>query len=256
MDRKLRIMERARQDGRVMVEHLAEALSVSAHTIRRDINALCEAGRLRRLHGGAAFIEGNVNMPYPARAVLNFPAKQAIARATARLVEDRSTVFISIGSTPALVATALTEKMALTVITNNLNAAMALSENTSNRIILPGGELRLPDRDVLNESAIHLFASYRADFGIYGVGGIDHDGSLLDFHEPEVRARTQIRQSCAIAILVADCSKFGRRAAAVGGTLSEADWIVLDRRPDAPYAALVEPLADRLILAEDGEAVP
>lgn len=256
MDRKPRIMELARTEGRVLVDSLAEQLGVSAHTIRRDINALCEAGRLRRVHGGAALIEGTANMPYAARAVLNFQAKQAIARATARLIADGATVFISIGTTPALVATALAEKAALTVITNNLNAAMALSENTANRLILPGGELRLPDRDFLSESAIKLFASYRADYGIYGVGGIDRDGSLLDFHEPEVRARQQIRQSCNTAILVADRSKFGRRAAAVGGTLDEADWVVLDRQPDPDYAPLLGPLGARLVLASDDEAAP
>ena len=168
MDRRTRIMEVARRDGRVMVDDLAAEFGVSAHTIRRDINALCETAQLRRLHGGAEVIEGKANIPYATRAVLNFEGKTQIARATAALIDDDSTIFLSIGTTPALVATALAGKNGLTVITNNLNAAMALSENASNRIILPGGELRLPDRDFLGEAAVTLFEAYRADFGIYG----------------------------------------------------------------------------------------
>ncbi|TWI89414.1 DeoR family glycerol-3-phosphate regulon repressor [Roseibium hamelinense] len=78
MDRKGRILEIAQRDGRVAVEQLAGDLSVSAHTIRRDINALCQEAKLRRLHGGAEFIESSRNVAYEARAVLNYEAKKAI----------------------------------------------------------------------------------------------------------------------------------------------------------------------------------
>ena len=253
-DRKEQILDLARRRGRVMVDSLAEEFGVSAHTIRRDINALCEDAKLRRLHGGAEFVDERTNVPYSARAVLNLAAKRTIAEVVADLVPDRATVFLSIGTTPTLVAEALSAKDSLTVITNNLNAAMALSDNPSNRIILPGGELRLPDRDFLSEAAIDLFSDYRADFGIYGVGGIDHDGSLLDFHHPEVRAREEMRRNSRCSVLVADVSKFGRRAAAVGGRISDADRVVIDARPGEPYARLLDDLGDQLIVAGEREA--
>lgn len=249
-DRQGTILRLAERDGRVSVDALAADLGVSPHTIRRDINLLCEENRLRRLHGGAAFVPPATNIPYGSRAVLNAAAKARIAAAAAALIPDGSTIFLSIGTTPALVANALKEKT-LTVITNNLNAAMALAENDRNRIVLPGGELRLPDRDLLGESAIAMFAAYRADFGIYGVGGIDRDGTLLDFHESEVRAREEVRRRCRTAILVADVSKFGRRAAAAGGDLYEADRIVLDALPGAPFDDLVTGLGDRVRIADD-----
>jgi len=249
MDRRTAILDTAQRHGRVSVDGLAADLGVSAHTIRRDLNALCEESKLRRVHGGAEFLDGSANTPYAARSILNLEAKKAIAGALAEEVFDGATVFISIGTTPAIVAHALSGKDGLTVVTNNLNAATALSENSSTRIILPGGEMRLPDRDFLNEAAIETFAAYRADFGIYGVGGIDVDGSLLDFHEPEVRAREAIRANSRRSVLVADRSKFGRRAAAVGGRLEDQDLIVLDRRPGGAFAALLPPLGGRLIVA-------
>jgi DeoR family glycerol-3-phosphate regulon repressor len=251
MDRRSAILAAAQRHGRVSVDALASELGVSAHTIRRDLNALCKEAKLRRLHGGAEFVEGSANLPYAARSVLNFPAKQAIAQVVADLVKDGATVFVSIGTTPAIVAGALATKEALTIVTNNLNAAFAVSENSTHRVILPGGEMRLPDRDFLNEAAIDLFGAYRADIGIYGVGGIDTDGSLLDFHSTEVRAREQIRANSRTAVLVADRSKFGRRAAAVGGHLGDADLIVLDARPDPAFAGLLAPVEDRLRLACD-----
>ncbi|SIO47645.1 transcriptional regulator, DeoR family [Rhodovulum sp. ES.010] len=250
MDRRTAILETAQSQGRVTVDRLAAQFGVSAHTIRRDLNALCEEAKLRRLHGGAEFIDGSANMPYAARAILNLEAKQAIATTVAKMVFDGATVFISIGTTPAIVARALLAKEGLTVITNNLNAAMTLSENATCRIILPGGEMRLPDRDFLNAAAIGLFDAYRADFGIFGVGGIDEDGSLLDFHAPEVAAREAIRRNSRRAVLVADHTKFGRRAAAVGGRLDEQDLVVLDSRPQPPFAALLPPIAARLVIAD------
>ena len=255
MDRKEQILQLARREGRVMVDGLAEAFGVSAHTIRRDINALCEEAKLRRLHGGAEYIEGQANLPYHARAVLNFDEKSAIAREVAQVIPDGATLFISIGTTPAIVAGALAEKQALTVITNNLNATLALSENPGNRIILPGGEMRLPDRDILGPEAVELFRTYRADFGIYGVGGIDHDGSLLDFNAAEVQMREQMRANSRRSILVADRTKFGRRAAAVGGQLDEAGMVVLDRAPGADWQPLLDGYPGKLVLAMEGAHV-
>jgi len=250
--RRSQILTAAQRDGRVSVEDLASRFLVSAHTIRRDINLLCEEGKLRRLHGGAEYIDGNENLPYETRAVMNARAKRAIGRCVADIVPDGATLFISIGTTPAMAAAALSGKRGLTVITNNLNAAnaLAIAEAPGTRIILPGGQLRLPDRDFLGEEALTLFGSYRADFGIYGVGGIEQDGALLDFHEAEVRARERIRRNSRTSLLVADRTKFGRRATAVGGRLGDADWVILDRAPDAPFDALLGALEGRLILAE------
>lgn len=249
--RRAMILAAARRDRRVSVEGLADELGVSTHTIRRDINSLCEEAKLRRLHGGAEYIDARENLPYSARAVMNAQAKRAIGEAVAEIVPDGATLFISIGTTPAMAAAALSGKRGLVVVTNNLNAAnaLAIAETPGTRIVLPGGELRLPDRDFLGAEAAEIFGAYRADFGIYGVGGIERDGTLLDFHEAEVRIRERIRENCRHSILVADHTKFGRRAAAVGGRLQDADSVVLDRMPDQPFDGLVRGLSRRLVLA-------
>ena len=57
------------------------------------------------------------------------------------------------------------------MITNNLSVAMALSEEVSNRIIVPGGEIRLPDRDFVGEEVVDFFARYRAEVAIFDHGG-------------------------------------------------------------------------------------
>src|SRR3546814_15941082 len=87
---------------------------------------------------------------------------------------------------------------------------MALSEEVSNRIILPGGELRLPDRDLFGEEVVDFFGRYRAEFAIFSVAGVAEDGGLLEFHAAEVRAGNRLRQNAQTSILVIDRTKFGR----------------------------------------------
>ncbi|MEM7168587.1 MAG: DeoR/GlpR family DNA-binding transcription regulator [Pseudomonadota bacterium] len=244
--RREKIVELTRQRNLVTVEGLSRELVVSAQTVRRDINSLCRANLLRRRHGGAELFERPLNLSYDLRTTQNAEAKRSIAQAAAELIQDGTTIFISIGTTPMMVADALKTKKQLTVITNNLNAAMALSTEQSNRLILPGGEVRLPDRDILGDEVVALFNSHRAEVGIFGVAGIDEDGSLLDFHNSEVKVREKIRENCRLSILVADASKFGRAAPVVGGNISDVDRVIIDKSPQEAFAGLISELGARV----------
>ena len=242
------VMER----GSVSVGSLAEMFDVTTQTIRRDIDKLCEGDTLRRRHGRVELEAQRLNTPFDQRAGTNMDGKRDIGEAAVELIPDGSTVFISIGSTPLSVARALRRRKNLTVITNNLSAAMALSDELTNRIILPGGELRLPDRDILGADVIEFFGRYRAEFGIFGVAGVAEDGSLLEFHSDEVRARERIRENSQVSLLVLDCTKFGRLAPAAGENITDMDHVILDRRPEATFAPVLDALGDRLTLAERG----
>lgn len=229
---------------------LAEIFGVSTQTIRRDIDELCEGDTLQRKHGRVELDPQQLNTPFDERAGTNFSGKRDIGEAAAELVPDGAMVFISIGSTPLAVARALQRRKNLTVITNNLSAAMALSEEVSNRIIIPGGELRLPDRDILGDEVLELFDRYRADFCIFGAAGIAQDGALLDFHVAEVRARERIRENSRASMVVLDNTKFGRLAPAVGESLIDIDHVVIDRFPTPEFQPLLDQLNGQLVIAE------
>ncbi len=248
--RRASIVDLVNERGAISVGALAELLDVSTQTIRRDIDKLCEGGTLRRKHGRVELDRQRLNTPFDERAATNPDGKRDIAEAAAELIPDGASLFISIGSTPLSVARALCRRKNLTVITNNLNAAMALSGEVSNRIILPGGELRLPDRDILGDEVQNFFSRYRAEYGIFGVAGVADDGSLLEFHAAEVRIRERIRANSQTSMLVLDQTKFGRLAPAVGENIRDVDHVILDRRPGADFDSLLDELGERLLLAE------
>ena len=238
------------EQGAVTVGSLAERFGVSMQTIRRDVDALCEGDMLHRSHGRIELSEEFLNTPFDQRAGTNLSGKRAIGRAAAELIPDGATIFFSIGSTPLSVANALSARKNLTVITNNLRAAMALSEEMSNRIILPGGELRLPDRDILGDDVLAFFSRFRADFAVFGTAGIAEDGGLLEFHTTEVRATQKICDNAKTSVLVVDVSKFGREAPALGSNMAQIDTVIVDRRPGGAFAPLLDIVGDRLHVVE------
>jgi len=250
--RRETVLSIVRERGAVTVGALAEMLEVSTQTIRRDIDKLCEGDALRRVHGRVELATHQLNTPFDTRAATNANSKRDIGEAAAGLIPDGATLFISMGSTPLSVARALRRNKGLTVITNNFNAAMTLSDESTNRIILPGGELRLPDRDILGDEVVEFFGRYRAEYGVFGVAGVADDGSLLEFHPAEVKIRKCIRKNAQVSMLVLDQTKFGRLAPAVGENIRDVDHIILDRRPTAEFGHLLDDIGDRLLLAERG----
>ena len=87
------ILKRIAATGIVSVEELAKAFGVSRETIRRDLKALAERGRLDVVHGGAARREV-VEAAFDQRSHENAEGKAAIGRAAADLVEDGMVVLL------------------------------------------------------------------------------------------------------------------------------------------------------------------
>ncbi|MEP2758586.1 MAG: DeoR/GlpR family DNA-binding transcription regulator [Pseudoruegeria sp.] len=238
------------EQGAVTVGSLAERFDVSMQTIRRDVDALCEKDMLHRAHGRIELSKEFLNTPFDQRAGTNLMGKRAISEAASNLIPDGATLFVGSGSTPLSVAQGLRRRKGLTVITNNLSVAMALSEEVSNRIIVPGGEVRLPDRDILGNEVLDFFGRFRADFAIFGAAGVAKDGGLLEFHTTEVRVTQKICENAQSSLLVIDGSKFGRQAPALGDNIANVDQIIIDRRPEDGFAPLLETIDNKLLVAE------
>ncbi|HHP7236414.1 MAG TPA: DeoR/GlpR family DNA-binding transcription regulator [Desulfobacterales bacterium] len=247
-ERQAQIAELIRQTDFIGVEDLAQHFQVTTQTIRRDLNMLCELGIARRVHGGVQSMNTPGNVAYAWRQILNLDAKQTIAREVARHVPNGVSIAFSIGTTPEIVSKALLAHTHLRVFTNNLSIAFLACANPTFEITIAGGRLRNEDRDVMGSGMESLFGAYKVDIGIYGVAGVDEDGTLLDFYEEEVRARQIIRENSRSSYLVLDQSKFGRAAHVRGGRIDEATKIFCDRTPPAAIHHLIRQSGAQLIL--------
>ena len=222
------IIEMVRASGFLTIDSLAEHFCVTPQTIRRVVNRLCDYGLLKRRHGGVEPPAPERNLAYQARQVLNLDEKQCIARRLAADIPERASLFFGIGTTPEQCAVALANHAHLKIMTNNLNVAMILCHNPACEITIAGGRIRNQDRDVIAGEAHQFFDRYSVDIGIFGVGGVAEDGSLLDFSPDEAAMRRSLMQHCRQRYLVLDHSKFGRKATVRSGHLGEASAIYTD----------------------------
>ncbi|TLP44989.1 MULTISPECIES: DeoR/GlpR family DNA-binding transcription regulator [Cohaesibacter] len=236
-DRQLQIIKTVTESGFSAIEALSEHFSVSTQTIRRDVNALCEHGELRRVWGGVEPPPVSGNLLYAKRRILNVRAKRQIAAEVARHIPDGSSIALSIGTTPEMVIEALQERANLKIFTNNLNVAMQASARHDWSVTIAGGQVRAGDRDILGSEVEAFFDRFEVDFGIFGVAGVSPDGGLLDFSEAEVGARRAILKNCRTSVLVMDHSKLGRAAHMRGGNLSEVDCLFCDKPLPDHFAA-------------------
>ncbi|MQW86036.1 DeoR/GlpR family DNA-binding transcription regulator [Sinorhizobium saheli] len=227
--RQAEILELAKSEGRVLVEELAQRFSVTPQTIRKDLNDLCDARVLNRIHGGAIFPSGKENVRYESRRQIAAAEKQAIGRAAAAIIPDNASLFINIGTTTEAVGEALLDHSELMVITNNINVANRLRVFPSIEVVIAGGVVRGSDGGIVGEAAVDFIRQFKVDFAVIGASAIDHDGALLDFDYREVKVAQAIIANARHVILVSDSTKFERTAPVRIGHISQVQTFITDR---------------------------
>lgn len=223
------IIQMAKDEGRVLVDDLAARFHVTPQTIRKDLNDLCDRRLLTRIHGGAVFPSGIENMEYEERRKIAAEEKEAIGQAAARLIPDKASLFINIGTTTEAVGNALLDRQGLMIITNNINVANHLRVYPSIEVIIAGGVVRGSDGGIVGEAAVDFIRQFKVDYAVIGASAIDHDGALLDFDLREVKVAQAIIANSRHVILVADSTKFERTAPVRIGHLSQVDTFITDR---------------------------
>lgn len=250
--RQTQILHSIRDGGSASVEALAARHGVSPQTIRRDVNALCDLGLLRRQHGGAALPTNARAAAFADREVLQAEEKGRIGRAAAALIPHRASVFLGIGTTTAAVARALIGHDSLRVVTNNLEIADYLCRNPSFEVILAGGRARNRERDFIGESALAVFREVRVEYGVFGVCGVDADGGLRDFDFDEVRLSRLIVENSVKPVVVADHTKIRAATAVRFAEISELYAFVTDRPLPPELAARAAAAGVRVVVAGEG----
>lgn len=207
---------------------ITSLFDVTVQTIRKDLNELSELGLVRRVHGGIKLPSSNKNVSFSNRTVMNLAAKQNIARKVVELLPENTSVFLGIGTTPQQVAEALLGHPGLTVVTNNINVALTLCSNTKIQTYLAGGKVRANDQDLMGPETTAFMSKFNIQYGIFGVGGLNQKGQLLDFSPEESSVSRTIIENSEERILIADHSKLTRYAPVITGALKDVDMLITD----------------------------
>lgn len=218
--RRDRIAEMVNAEQFASVQDLARVFGVSHVTIRTDIDALSrERKGLRRVRGG--LLSGQAlytETPYEARSRSQTEDKMAIGRAAAAMVQPNDTVILDVGTTTMEVAEALVKRTDLTnvtIFTNGLNIALTL-EHAYPRImtIVTGGSLRPLQHSLVEPMATLILNHVTANVAFVGCNGIDLEFGVSATNLPEAAIKQVIIGAAHRVVIVADASKYGRRALA------------------------------------------
>ena len=246
------IMAIARREGRVGVEALAAHFGVTVQTIRRDLTVLTADGRLERVHGGAVLPSALANIGYEERRALNEAAKSAIAARCARDIPNGCALFLNIGTTTEAVARALLQHRDIMVLTNNLNVANILVANPDCAVIVVGGLLRRADGGLVGTITTRAIQEFKFDLAVISCSALDEEGELLDFDIQEVGVSQTILARARESWLVADRSKFRRRAPARIGSLADVRRFYTDAALPGGVAAACADWGTEVIVAQAG----
>lgn len=236
--RQRSIMEYVRERGSVQVDELSGHLQVTPQTIRRDLNQLYDLGLVQRIRGGAVIKDTIENLGYGARKILMADEKTEIAKLTAEIIPNNSSMFINLGTTTERVAEFLVDRSAILVVTNNINVASILWPIRSIEVMIAGGMIRHSDGGIVGSSTEEFIDRFKPDFAIIGCSAIDDAGEFLDYDLREVRVTQVIIRQARSVILVADSMKLKRSAPVKVGTLADIDILVTDEGVSQEFSEL------------------
>ncbi len=228
-DRQKQILDLLSKQKTASFEFLAERLGRSSSAIRRDAAHLVENGLVSRYRGGVEIVN---NQPRPVipdlQTTSHWEEKNQIGKAAADLVSDGQMIAINAGTTAMAMANHLLERQRLTVVTADIEIAQLLISNLSFEVYLAGGQIQSEVPGVIGSSTLEMWKSFYFNLGFVGVRAINpKDGIMTTNLDQAASSRTVIEQSRQRVVL-ADSSKFHRRAGAVISPLSEIDILITD----------------------------
>jgi DeoR family transcriptional regulator of aga operon len=228
--RRREIVEQVRKSGYAEARTLARDLGVDVSTIRRDLDMLGRAGLIQRTHGGALAMEGAdaLDVPYEAKRRERLADKRAIAQYAAELVKDGESVILDSGSSTYALAEALRVRRDLTIATNDIRVAHCCAARGGARLLMTGGQLIDSVFTLVGSATLSFLAGLHVDWAFLGADAIDPIGGVSNFNTVEVPVKQAMIAAADRSVLVADSSKFGRRALAKVVAIDAFDTIVTD----------------------------
>ena len=243
--RLAKLRQQVIRDGFVSVAGTARELGVSEMTIRRDLARLERQNIATRTHGGAIAKGHTPNLAvdieepaFEARVRKDATAKAAIAAAAARIPHPGQTVGLDVGTTTLQLARYLHDHADLKVFTNNLRAALTLSDS-AHQVYVPGGQVRARENSIVGSIAVKQLRNYWLDHAFIGVSGVTESG-CFDYSLEENEIKRVFVERASNVVVLCDASKFGRTSLVQVCELKEIDTLITD---SAPPPALAEALS-------------
>lgn len=246
-ERRNQILHLLREQGAVTVTQIAALFDASEATVRRDLAALSQLGRVRKVHGGATLVSQafmNREDAFEAKTFQNVEAKEAVARYAAAQIMDDDFVFIDAGSTTYLMTTFIDNTKAR-FLTNGPAHARILAQKGC-RVFVLGGELRRSTEAIAGVVAASNLQRYNFSKAFLGTNGVSEKQGYTTPDTDEAMIKAVAIERSFVSYVLCDSSKINR-VSAIGFAPIDAACLICDRCPD-------EGIRKKAILKEVDEA--
>lgn len=186
--RKHLILDRLKQDGRIVAKEFSAEMNVSEDTIRRDLRELAHEGLLQRVHGGA-LPSSPAMADFAGREEIRHDGKVAIGRCAAAMIQPNQVVILDGGTTSREIARHLPHDLTATIVTHSPTIALELVRHPTVEVILIGGKLFKHSVVSVGAACIEAIARLHADIFFMGVTGVHPQTGLTtgDFEEAQIK---------------------------------------------------------------------
>ncbi|WP_077212068.1 DeoR/GlpR family DNA-binding transcription regulator [Bacillus dakarensis] len=217
------ILSALKTKNTVKLQELVELTNTSESTIRRDLTQLEQRNLLKRVHGGAARLQGKLQEPTMSeKSSKNLHAKQLVAKYAASLVEEGDSIYLDAGSTVFEMIPYLPKQ--IVVVTNGLMHTNELLEKNINTCLI-GGLIKPTTKAMVGRGAVESLEKYRFDKCFLGVNGIHPQFGFTTPDQEEALIKQIALSLSRETFVLADQSKFSEIAFAKVAELNEATII-------------------------------
>lgn len=226
--RQRAITEAVMAEGTVRIEELADRFDISVMTAHRDLDELESRGLLRKERGVAtATATALVESSYVYRSSTQLAEKEAIARAAVDYISHGQAIILDDSTTTLALVPHLAAKTPLTVITNTLTVMEAARGIKGMSMLGLGGQFYDWCSAFMGRMTIDAIKTLRTDIAVMSTSAIT-DGFAFHQSLETVDVKRAMFESADTRILLADHTKFDKRALYMTMPLSEFDAVIVD----------------------------
>jgi len=238
-ERHKRILGIIDKEKSVSVKQLTQKLKFSPAIIRSDLNYLSEQGLIIRTHGGATALEKidddqTIDVNFQTRRQKNQKEKREIARKAFNYIYADNCIVLDASSTTYELAHLINDSsMRLMVLTNGMNVANLLKDNTRITTILIGGIVRGNSNAIEGSLGASVLQRVNIDSAFLSGHAFNLKDGLTDFNIYEVELKKQMIEYSKSIYALIDYTKLDKSSVASFGSASDVDYFITNDNIDS-----------------------
>jgi DeoR family deoxyribose operon repressor len=250
-DRFEQILEALRLTRGASIRELSQKIGVSEMTIRRDLDTLAEAGRIRLVHAGAVASLGELERGRAEYSLADAEAagtsaeaaeKMRIGQKAASLIEAGDAIFVDSGATTEWLVRSIPPETPLTVVCFALNILLEAGRGKGRTLVFAGGALRSDTLVFESPEGVSLLRRHRVNKAFFSAGGASDTLGVTCTNPAEAELKKAAVAMSQTRVLLTDSRKFGRVRPAWFADLRDFDAIVTDPGISLEYVEILRNL--------------